>query len=237
LPHFVNCKEKKMDIIFYAAIALFIFIKLREQLGRISDAQKEQIADKVKSRQERILRLQNKIQEQIEHSNDKDYKKNSAALVEHESIIKLDDKNKKIINEILSKRKITIEFFMDGAKAAFEMVLKAFAANDKETLEFLLEGKIYEGFEKSIEARKQQNKILNTNLIAIEKAEIISALIKDNIALITVKFTSKQINYFTKENGDLLEGKKDKITQLTDSWTFKKDLNDSNPNWMISATA
>lgn len=222
-----------MDIIFFAAIALFIFIKLREQLGKISEAEKGKIAEKIKTRQERILRLQNKISEQINNSSPNDF---SQSVKENPALKNTNSKTKKALESILKRTNTSFEFFIEGAKSAFEMVLKAFAEKDKETLQFLLTEKIYSGFEKSIEDRKSENKKLNTNLISIEKTEVMSASIQEDIAFVTVKLNSKQINYFTNEEGEIVEGKKENIQDLSDIWTFKKDLNDKNPNWKISAT-
>ena len=117
------------------------------------------------------------------------------------------------------------------------MILKAFATNDLQTLKFLLSEKIYQGFAAAISQRQAQEKILTTNLISIEKTEIISALINDNYASIAVKFISQQINYISDKNGQIIEGRKDEIVQLTDSWTFRKDITSPNPNWVVHSTS
>lgn len=219
-----------MDIIFFAAIAIFIFFKLRENLGKISDEEKEKI---IKQRQEKIAKLQEQIVKQIETAVNVSEQNNQAS----EKIVEnLDDNLKQTLNKIFQECKISAEFFINGAKSCFEMVIKAFATHDLDTLKFLLSEKIFENFKNVIEDRRKQDKALNSNVIAIEKAEILSASISENIAFVTVKFTSKQINYFTNNQGDIIEGKKDEISELNDVWTFKKDLSVSDPNWKISAT-
>jgi len=221
-----------MDIILFAAIAIFIFFKLKDQLGKVSDDEKEKIAEKIKLRQEKIDKLQNQVNQKIQTTTESEI---SHSLKDDKSLENLDESTKRTLEEIFKKCQMSCEFFMNGVKSAFEMVLKAFAANDTATLKFLLSDKIFQGFAKSIEERTAQKRTLNTNLISIEKSEIISASLLGNQALITVKFISKQINYFTDSNG-IIEGRKDDIIELTDIWTFKKDLSDSNPNWKISAT-
>ncbi len=219
-----------MDIIIFAALTIFIFYKLRENLGKISDEEKERIT---KQRQEQIAKLQEKIVKQIE----------AVAITQdqqnHESnkvLENLDENLKQTLNKIFQDCKISAEFFINGAKSCFEMVIKAFSTQDLDTLKFLLSDKIFENFKNVVEDRKKQEKILNSNIISIEKCEILSASISQNIAYITVKFTSKQINYFTNNNGEIIEGKKDEISELKDVWTFKKDLLVNDPNWKISAT-
>ena len=116
---------------------------------------------------------------------------------------------------------------------AFEMVINAFAKDDLETLKILLSEKIYQGFELAINNRKNLEQKLNTNLISIDKSEIISAILVDNYASIIVKFYSQQINYITDKDGKIIEGKKDEIAKINDIWTFKKDINSNNPNFHL----
>ncbi len=222
-----------MDIIFFAAIAIFIFFKLREQLGKISDEEKEQIAEKIKQKQEKISQLQNQVEQKIQTTIQSEI---SQTIKDDKSLQSLDEKTKNTLEEIFVKCQISSDFFINGAKSCFEMILKAFSSNDNATLKLLLSEKILQGFEQSISDRQAQGKTLNTNLISIDKAEILSASILENKAFITVKFISKQINYITNQAGEITEGKKDEISELSDIWTFKKDLNDTNPNWKISTT-
>ena len=219
-----------MDILFFAALAFFIFFKLREQLGKISDDEKDKISAKIKANQEKIIEIQKQI-----------------TAVANEAIVQQNVASEKILNAlqgplqqtfitILNRCNISAEFFINGAKSAFEMIIKAFASKDSNTLKFLLADKIYTGFENAISTRNSQEKTLHSNLISIDKTEIISATIVENSAFVTVKITSRQINYFTNKAEEIIEGRKDEIVELTDIWTFKKDLTAANPNWIVSTT-
>ncbi len=230
-----------MDIIFFAAIALFIAFKLKENLGKISDSDKEQIVKRARERQEKIIALQknnNFSQEKndLEVSKKDEIAKSMQNDKNQEFLQNLSEESKKEVQEILEKSNSKIEEFIEGAKLAFEMVLKAFSQEDKPTLQFLLGEKTYQNFEKSIDARKSENKKLNTNLISIEKIFVKSSSIHDNNAILSLEIHSKQINYFTNEKDEVIEGSKEEISKLEDIWTFKKDLSDNNPNWKISAT-
>ena len=120
---------------------------------------------------------------------------------------------------------------------AFEMIINAFSKDDSETLKNLLSEKIFQGFNLAIEERKTNEKKLTTNLISIDKVEILSAMLIENQASIVVKIISKQINYISDKEQVIIEGKKDEISEITDLWTFKKDIKSSNPNWFVSATS
>lgn len=222
-----------MDIIFFAAIAFFIFYKLNKQLGKVDEEEKKNIELKVVAARKKILDAQQVIKQQKQQSSFAIEADNQAS----EKILNsLDVATKEIFNNILNRTNISAEFFVNGVKSAFEMILKSFASADLETLKFLLSDKIFKGFESAIIQRKLAEKTLITNLISIEKAEIISALIFENNASVAIKIVSKQINYIIDSKGQTVEGKKDEINEITDIWTFKKDINSANPNWVVSAT-
>lgn len=228
-----------MDIIFFAAIAFYIFFRLNKQLGKIDEEERNQIQIKIAQKKEDLALIQQQIaaqqkQEKIVGAKTTDEAKNSA---EEKIFASLDETTKANLIPILQSCKISAEFFLNGAKSAFEMVIKAFSSADLTTLKFLLSEKIYQGFEAAVNQRKSSEQTLVTNLISIEKAEIISAMTFENFASIAVKFSSKQINYITDKDGRIIEGKKDEISEISDVWTFKKDLNSSNPNWAISSTS
>ncbi len=222
-----------MDILIFAAIAAFIFYKLNKELGKIDEGEKKIIEEKIAQKRQKVAEIQDKIK-QIDNM----IVVNSTKTAEVTEAVtaKLDEFSKQNFTNILQKCKINAEFFVNGAKSAFEMVIKAFASGDIDTLKFLLSPKIYEGFANAVAQRKAAEQTLVTNLIAIETPEIISATLADKVATVTVKFVSKQINYLTNKEGAIIQGGKDEIITLTDVWTFKKDVTDPNPNWAVVST-
>jgi len=222
-----------MDIIFFAAIAFFIFYKLNKQLGKVDEEEKKNIELKVVSAREKILEAQQVIKQQQQQPSIAIEADNQ---ISEKILNSLDASTKESFSNILNRTNISAEFFVNGVKSAFEMILKAFASADLETLKFLLSDKIFKGFESAIIQRKSAEKTLVTNLISIEKSEIISALIFENNASVVMKIVSKQINYIIDSKGQTVEGRKDEINEITDIWTFKKDINSANPNWVVSAT-
>lgn len=229
-----------MDIIIFAAIAIYVFFRLNKQLGKIDDDEKKRIQENIaKQDQEFIIMAQNQVQQPeklvVGSSSTKDQKlfDDSDPNLEH-----LDSHNKDNLRLILSQSKIDYNFFISGAKSAFESVVKAFSDDKIDEINFLLTPKVTKAFENVIEERKKQQQKLFTNIISIDKAQIISALVANDEALIMVKFISSQINYVTNEEGKVVEGKKTQINQSTDIWTFKRKLKDNpNPNWLVTSVA
>ncbi len=224
-----------MDIIIFAIIAIVIFYKLNKQLGKIDEEEKRSIEDKVS--------LMRRMQDELLKKNSPNNQTQSSQqkLIGQSSTIQglenLDEATKQNLEAIFASCNISYEFFINGAKSAFEMVLKAFCEGDISTLKMLLSEKNFLAFQKALNQRNVDQQKLTTNLIAIEKAEIISAITLENNASIVVKFVSKQINYICDKDDKVIDGKKDAINQITDIWTFKKDLTIANPNWIINATS
>jgi predicted lipid-binding transport protein (Tim44 family) len=125
--------------------------------------------------------------------------------------------------------------FLDGAEAAFGMIVQAFAAGDRQTLRALLSDDTYAGFEQAITAREQAGERQRTELRAITEVAIEAADLRGSVADVTVRFVSDQINMTTGRNGEVVAGS-DAVTELTDIWTFQRDLQAADPTWRLVAT-
>ena len=83
--------------------------------------------------------------------------------------------------------------FLVGARIAYEMIVSSFASGDTDTLRPMLNDEVYKNFATAIQEREQRGESLETTLLAIQTAEIIEASAGDDIAVVTVKFTSEMI--------------------------------------------
>ena len=228
-----------MDIIILALITAFIFYKLNKNLGNIDEEEKQQIHKKLMERKKQIEEILERAQKNAPNSA-KDLagqeKIIGSSSTNQKHLKNLDQASQDNLQNIFNVCNINYDFFINGAKMAFEMIINAFASEDKNTLKILLSEKIYNGFEGAINERQKNNQKLITNLIAIDNIEIMSALLIEKQASIVVKFNSKQINYL-QINNETVQGKKEEIHEVTDIWTFKKDVTSNNPNWIVAATS
>lgn len=223
-----------MDIIVFAAISIFILFKLRSQLGKISDEEKSLHEERKKAKEEQIVAIQKQITESVNKVIEQNLEEENK--IREKILGHLDETTKQTMLDILQRCKIDAQFFINGVKSCFEMVVKAFANKDSTTLKTLLSEKIFTAFQSAINKRDDEKKILHSNIISIDKAEILSAQIVENKAFVTIKFISKQINYFTDLSDQIIEGAKNEMAEMTDIWTFKKDLTSADPTWIITTT-
>lgn len=137
----------------------------------------------------------------------------------------------------LADPSFTRESFLQGARGAFEMIITAYALGDMKTLQSLLSDEVYANFAAAVGARERAGRTQETTLVGIDLAEILEARLEDGSATVTVKYESQQVNATRDESGEVLEGDPNKVEEVTDIWTFSRDMRASDPNWSLIGTA
>lgn len=127
--------------------------------------------------------------------------------------------------------------FVGGARAAFQMIVEAYAAGDRETLKPLLAPEVYESFEAAISERERNGETLETHLERFRGVEIADAETQDNDARVTVLFVTEQINVTRDGDGKVVDGEPDAVETVSDLWTFARDTRSADPNWQLVETA
>jgi predicted lipid-binding transport protein (Tim44 family) len=73
--------------------------------------------------------------------------------------------------------------------------------------------------------------------VGIDKATIQSAsLTGGRKATITVEFVSEMISATYDKAGEVVDGDPKEIREVTDVWSFERDVTSRNPNWKLVAT-
>lgn len=126
--------------------------------------------------------------------------------------------------------------FLTGARAAYEMIVTAFADGDRRSLKNLLSREVYDGFDGAISEREKRGDKVETRFVSIDKAELTAVEMRGRNAHVTVRFLSKLITVTRDKNGNVIEGSADTVTDVTDVWTFARDVSSRDPNWKLVAT-
>ncbi len=127
--------------------------------------------------------------------------------------------------------------FLNGARQAFEIIITAFAKGDIETLEALVSPKLIKKFQEVLHQRQTDGITAETDLICFRSAEITDAKIsKNNIAKLSVKFETEQVNLLKNSEDKVIEGDENFVQNITDNWTFERNLTSTNPNWLLIST-
>ncbi len=212
-----------IDIIFFAAVALFIAFRLRNVLGRRTGHERRPEASTVNARtgeRDNVVTLPGR-EEQAEaafsHIDD-------AELREGLTAIRRADPD------------FDLEGFLMGARQAFEMIVDAFARGDTDQLRPLLADDVYRGFADAIEQRREAGETLETEVVAIKQADVVEARLDGTHAHVTVRFVSDQVNVTRDGEGNVLDGDPEQLAEIVDLWTFARDTSTRDPNWELVST-
>jgi predicted lipid-binding transport protein (Tim44 family) len=126
--------------------------------------------------------------------------------------------------------------FVEGAKAAYEMIIDGFASGDKATLKNLLSKDVFDGFARAIDERAAQGLRVGSRFVGIDKAVIQSASLSGNKASITLQFVSELITATYNKADEVIDGDPGHVQEVTDVWTFERDVTSQDPNWRLVAT-
>lgn len=126
--------------------------------------------------------------------------------------------------------------FLEGAKLAYEMIVEAFAKGDKPALKNLLSKEVFDGFSKAIDSRSQAGEKLDFQFVGFEKVDFVSVSLAGKRASVAVKFASQMISATHDKAGALIDGNPREVRDITDIWTFERDVAQKDPNWRVVAT-
>lgn len=117
-----------------------------------------------------------------------------------------------------------VEHFMAGARAAYELIVGAFAKGDREALKGLLTPRVFQSYADAIDKREAAGE-KGPELVRLKGVELVDASLEANIARVAVKFEA-----------ELAEGAHG-VRDARERWTFERDVRSSDPNWRLARVA
>ncbi|MDR7100990.1 Tim44/TimA family putative adaptor protein [Croceicoccus sp. BE223] len=133
-------------------------------------------------------------------------------------------------------RRFTPVAFVEGAKAAYGMILEAFWKGDRETLNQLCDDDVYASFVAAIDAREAAGETVENRLIRINAADIVSADFASPMARITVRFAADIAALTRDSEGNMIAGSLDDAIESHDVWTFSRKITAMRPDWLLDET-
>jgi predicted lipid-binding transport protein (Tim44 family) len=226
-----------IDIILFGMVAAFLVLRLRSVLGRrnghegrpsdpfLGRKREEQAGDNV-------VHLPDHTDGPADVEDEADDIADDVATTNDADLILANG-----ISEIKkADRRFDLQEFLTGARMAFEMILTAFAAGNKDQLKGILSPEVFSNFEQAIREREASGEVLDDTLVGIRAADIVEAYLDGPAANVTVKFVSDQVSTVRNDKGDVIHGDPDRISEVTDFWTFARDTGARDPNWTLVAT-
>lgn len=228
-----------IDIIILAAVAAFIALRLRSELGRTDDMD-DSAPKNFRSRFD-------PSQSQDRQAQQGDAPVGNPKHILHEVTSQpnetpafghnLSPAIKDGLNAISKKdRQFNPLQFIGGAENAYPMILNAFWSGDKETLENFLSSDVYSQFAGAVDARLEQGVSVHNRFVELLSAEISAAALHDTTAEITMQFKAEIIAVSKDGEGRIIEGDPSDVIKVNDIWTFARDVKSSDPKWALVGT-
>ncbi len=133
-------------------------------------------------------------------------------------------------------RNFELTHFLQGAQDAFVMIVEAYAAGDRKTLQEFLSPAVFKAFNAGIQQRENNLQKASVEIHSVRRAEITEARLDGRDAHITVRFVADETNVLRDAAGAVVEGNPDRVRETIDIWTFSRDLRSRDPVWIVSDT-
>lgn len=238
-----------LTTLLFLVLAVVIFLKLRSVLGRRTGHEQTRY-ERLKAQQEasqrngklvgqdKVVTLPRREREDVEVR---------PAAVQAETRTDVEERAKGLAggNGGLAEDLIAIiradatfdpDQFLKGARAAYELIVTAFAEGNRRALKDLLSRDVYDGFVGAISERESRGEQIDQSFVGIRSSDIVEAELKNGIAQLSVKFVSELISATRDKAGEVITGDPKRIKEVTDIWTFAREVASRNPNWKLVAT-
>ena len=126
--------------------------------------------------------------------------------------------------------------FLEGAKSAYRMILETFWKGDLDALRSHVEPHVYEAFASAVEQRRNEGLTLDNRLVTIDQAVISEATLERGVAVVSVRFEADIAAVTRNSEGQVVAGSLSDAVQTRDVWTFRRDTNSRDPNWLLIET-
>jgi predicted lipid-binding transport protein (Tim44 family) len=126
--------------------------------------------------------------------------------------------------------------FLEGAQAAYRMILEAFWKGDLDTLRPHVDDNVHQAFASALQQREKEGLVLDNRLVNIEQALISAASLEQTVAFVTVRFEADIAAITRNKDGEVVAGSMSDAVQTRDLWTFRRDIAARDPNWLLVET-
>lgn len=119
--------------------------------------------------------------------------------------------------------------FLEGARTAYETIVRGYAAGDRDALKPLLTPAVMASFEAGMAAREGRGETEQVEFVHPPRADLELAAAEGDRAVAKVRFLAELRNRLTKNEAETVDERR-----TAEHWTFERALNASDPNWVLA---
>ena len=122
-----------------------------------------------------------------------------------------------------------LDKFLAGARSAFQTIVQAYAAADRETLKPLLAPEVSAAFEAGMDQRAAEGRTESVEFLQPPRADLEDAAVESELARIKVRFLAEFRNRSKGPEGEAVDDRR-----TAEVWTFERPLASRDPNWVLA---
>lgn len=212
-----------IQLIVLAAIAIFLILRLKNVLGTREGYEDTSLPE------ERAQPLERKAFEVIEGGPDHD-------IIDH--VPEGSDTAVALARMKRVEPSFSVASFLQGSRAAYEMILMAYEKGDLEPVRPFLAPEVLAAFEGGVAARTAQGLQVEAEFMGLRELVLTDAQFNEQSreAELTVRFGGELISVARDASGNVVEGDPRSPRKQRDSWTFARTMASNDPNWQLVAT-
>ena len=120
--------------------------------------------------------------------------------------------------------------FLDGARQAYETIVRGYAAGDRAALKPLLTPDVMASFEAGMAAREARGETEVAEFVHPPRADLEVATAEGDRAIARVRFLAELRSRITPQGGE----ERVEERRTAEDWTFQRTLGASDPNWVLA---
>jgi predicted lipid-binding transport protein (Tim44 family) len=122
-----------------------------------------------------------------------------------------------------------VQRFLSGARTAYEQIVTAFAAGDRDVLRRLTSSTVYRVFETALTSREAANRTEQVEFLHPPRADLDDAAVAGETARVRVRFLSELRSRTKDAAGEAVDDRR-----TAEFWTFERPVSSRDPNWTLT---
>jgi predicted lipid-binding transport protein (Tim44 family) len=214
-----------IQLLVLAGIAIFLILRLRSVLGSREGFEKPPVAIP-----ENPTRRSRPELEVIEGRPDRD-------ITDHVS--EDSDAARALAAMKGADPSFNVREFLQGARAAYEMILMAFERGDLASVKPFLSQDVYNAFAQVVEERHRNGYKVEATFVGVSDLALRDATYDRTTreGEVSVRFVGELTSVVRDSAGNVVEGSPTEIKRQKDVWTFARTMGSTDPNWILVATS
>ena len=119
--------------------------------------------------------------------------------------------------------------FLEGARAAYESVVIAFAKGDRVALQKLISPSVLTGFETVMAQRESEGREQTVEFMTTPRADVDNLEVTGDVARARVRFLAEIRMRSKGPEGEAVDDQR-----TAELWTFERKLTNKDPNWTLT---